>query len=87
MIKLKKIVEDFTNPPVKESVDPSLLKLMDEVIDDPGKNTQEYLEKRVVELGELSDGELAELGKRGKLKIAEEEEKEVKKIKEQYFVE
>jgi len=30
---------------------------------------------------------LAELGKRGKLKIAEEEEKEVQKIKEQYLVE
>ena len=34
MIKLKKIVEDFTNPQVKEVVDPSLLKLMNEVIDD-----------------------------------------------------
>ena len=34
MIKLKKIVEDFTNPQVKEVVDPSLLKLMKEVIDD-----------------------------------------------------
>ena len=34
MIKLKKIVEDFTNPQVKEVVDPSLLKLMDEVIND-----------------------------------------------------
>ena len=34
MILLTRIVEDFTNPPVKESVDSSLLKLMDEVIDD-----------------------------------------------------
>jgi hypothetical protein len=61
--------------------------LMDEVLDNPGKNTQEYLENRVVELGELSDDELTELGKRGKLKIAEEEEKEVEKIKEKYLVE
>ena len=34
MIKLKKIVEDLNNAKVKEVVDPSLLKLMDEVIDD-----------------------------------------------------
>jgi len=34
MIKLKKIVEDLNNPPVKEVVDPSLLKLITEVIDD-----------------------------------------------------
>jgi len=61
--------------------------LMDEVLDDPGKNTQGYLEKRVLELSGLSESELAELGKRGKLKIAEEEEKEVQKIKEQYLVE
>lgn len=61
--------------------------LMDEVLDDPGKNTQEYLEKRVSELSGLSEGELTELGRRGKLKIAEEEEKEVEKIKEKYLVE
>lgn len=34
MIKLKKIVEDLNNAKVKEVVDPSLLKLMKEVIDD-----------------------------------------------------
>ncbi len=34
MIKLKKIVEDLNNAKVKESVDPSLLKLITEVIDD-----------------------------------------------------
>ena len=61
--------------------------LMDEVLDEPGKNTRDYLEKRVAELNELSENELAELGKQGKLKIAEEEEKEIKKIKEQYLVE
>ena len=34
MILLTRIVEDLTKPRVKESVDPSLLKLIDEVIDD-----------------------------------------------------
>jgi len=34
MILLTRIVEDLTKPHVKESVDPSLLKLIDEVISD-----------------------------------------------------
>ena len=34
MILLTRIVEDLTTPRVKESVDPSLLKLIDEVISD-----------------------------------------------------
>ena len=34
MIRLTQIVEDLTNPQVKKSVDPSLLKLIDEVIND-----------------------------------------------------
>lgn len=34
MILLTRIVEDLTNPQVKEVVDPSLLKLIDEVIND-----------------------------------------------------
>ena len=34
MILLTRIVEDFTNPQVKQTVDPSLLKMIDEVIND-----------------------------------------------------
>ena len=34
MILLTRIVEDLTNSQVKEAVDPSLLKLIDEVIND-----------------------------------------------------
>ena len=34
MIRLTKIIEDLTNSQVKESVDPSLLKSIDEVIKD-----------------------------------------------------
>jgi len=60
--------------------------LMDEVLDNPDKNTREYLERRAEELSRLPGKELAELGKRGKLKIAEEEEKEVGKIKKKYSV-
>ncbi len=34
MIRLTQIVEDLTKPQVKETIDPSLLKLIDEVIND-----------------------------------------------------
>ncbi len=60
--------------------------LMNEVLDDPTKNTKEYLEKRANELKEMDEGELSSLGKEGKEKIAEEEGKEVDKIKEKHYV-
>jgi len=34
MIRLTKIIEDLTKPLVKEAVDPSLLKIIDQVIND-----------------------------------------------------
>lgn len=61
--------------------------LMDEVLDDPGKNTSDHLESRIKELNELPEIELVELGKEGKQKTAQEEEKEVEKIKEKHYVE
>lgn len=60
--------------------------LMNEVLDDPAKNTKKYLEKRVGELNKLADNELAGLGREGKEKISEEEKKEVQKIKEKHYV-
>ena len=61
--------------------------LMNEILDDPGKNTQDYLESRIKELNSFPETELVELGKIGKQKALEEEEKEVGKIKEKYYVE
>ncbi|MDP3954610.1 MAG: HD domain-containing protein [bacterium] len=60
--------------------------LMGEVLDDPAKNDKDYLTKRVKELHELSDNELAELAKAGKTKTLEEEEKEVGQIKTKHHV-
>ncbi len=60
--------------------------LMNEVLDDPSKNTAEYLELRTKELNKLPEAELVELGRMGKQKTAQEEEKEVGKIKEKHFV-
>ncbi|MBI2669813.1 MAG: HD domain-containing protein [Candidatus Yanofskybacteria bacterium] len=61
--------------------------LMNEVLDDPSKNTREYLENRAKELNALNESELIELGKMGKIKISEEEQKKVGEIKKKYYVE
>ncbi|MBI2676728.1 MAG: HD domain-containing protein [Candidatus Yanofskybacteria bacterium] len=61
--------------------------LMNEVLEDPGKNSAEYLNKRSAELNKLSEKEILKLAQAGKEKITEEEEKEVKKIKQKHFVE
>ena len=60
--------------------------LLDEVLDDPNKNTFDYLEKRAKELASLSDDELAEFGKAGKKRLKEEEEKEIKALRKKYHV-
>ena len=64
----------------------TLHALLEEVLDDPTKNTEEYLEKRALELANLSDKELQELGEGGKEKKALIEEAEIKDIKKKYFV-
>ena len=60
--------------------------LMEEVLEDPAKNTKEYLEARSVGLGAMNEEELSELAKQGKLKTAELEEEEVGKIKAKHYV-
>lgn len=60
--------------------------LMEEVLEDPTKNTKEYLENRVKELHNLPEKELKELAQKGKSKSTEEEEKEIEKIKQKHFV-
>ncbi|MBX2866479.1 HD domain-containing protein [Candidatus Kaiserbacteria bacterium] len=55
--------------------------LLEEVLDDPKKNTEEYLEKRVKELSGMPEKELRALGEKGKEKQAETEAQEIKKIR------
>jgi hypothetical protein len=64
----------------------TLHALLEEVLDDPKRNTKEYLEKRAKEFAKLSDKELEALGKEGKEKKAEAEEEDLKKINQKYFV-
>jgi putative nucleotidyltransferase with HDIG domain len=61
--------------------------LLEEVLDDPTKNTTEYLHKRVKELAALPPQELQRIGESGKEKKEEKEEEAIKDIRKKYFVE
>ena len=60
--------------------------LLEDVLDDPSKNTTEYLESRSQELVKLSDKELKNIGESGKERKGEAEEEELKEIRKKYFV-
>jgi hypothetical protein len=58
----------------------TLNALLEEVLDDPKRNTEKYLNGRVGELLKMNDGELKALGDSGKERREKEEEAEVQKI-------
>lgn len=60
--------------------------LLEEVLDDPAKNTEDYLHTKIKELAALSDTELRKLGEEGRGKKEEAEEEEVKSLRKKYFV-
>lgn len=60
--------------------------LLEEVLDEPEKNTEEYLVTRVTELNKLSDKELDEIGKKGKNRLEEEDEKVIKDLRNKHRV-
>jgi len=64
----------------------TLNALLEEVLEDPKRNTEEYLDSRTKELLALPDAELRELGDAGKRKRAQAEEEEVQKILERHHV-
>ncbi len=60
--------------------------LLEEVLDDPTKNTSEYLEKRAAELASLENAELIVLGTRGRDKQREADLEEVESIRRRHHV-
>ena len=60
--------------------------LLEEVLDNPAKNTAEYLENRSTELSKLSDVELKELGEAGKDRRTEEDVAAVQELREKHHV-
>jgi len=64
----------------------TLHALLEEVLDDPARNTKDYLESRAGELLQLSDQDLRKIGEDAKEKKAGIEEAEIKDIQKKYFV-
>ncbi len=60
--------------------------LLQEVIDDPGRNKKEYLESRIKELGDLSDGELVTIAEKSESAIELREDQRISSIKSKYYV-
>lgn len=60
--------------------------LLEEVLENPEKNQEEYLDKRVRELLQLDETELQKLADQGKQKRAEEENKALEAIKRSHKV-
>ena len=60
--------------------------LLEDILEDPSKNTQEYLDTKTSSLLELSDEELKKLGDSGKKKREAAEEAELSKILEKHHV-
>jgi tRNA nucleotidyltransferase (CCA-adding enzyme) len=88
MLKIdgKKIMEILNIAPGPK-VGQTLNALLEEVLEDPSLNTEEYLNKKVINLAKMSDMELKELGQKGKEKKEKEEQKEIKQIRGKHHVE
>jgi putative nucleotidyltransferase with HDIG domain len=63
-----------------------LAVLLEELLDNPQKNTSEYLEKRTKELGKLPENKLTELFQKAKEKKDEFESGAEKEMKKKYYV-
>ncbi len=64
----------------------TLNALLEEILDDSAKNTEEYLDKRARELIEMSEEDLKKLGEAGKERREAAEDEEIKQIMDKYHV-
>ena len=60
--------------------------LLEEVLDDPSKNTEEYMQKRAGELMALSEDDLKTLGEAGKERKGEEDDAAVQELRKKHHV-
>lgn len=60
--------------------------LLEEVLDDPKKNTEKFLEKKVKELGKLPEKDLEKIGKKAKETKEEIERREIEEIRKKWWV-
>lgn len=81
-----KRIMDVTHETPGPKVGHVLHALFDEVLEDPAKNTEEYLDRRAKELIALSVDELKALGTKGKEEMEEKNKEKVKEIRKQFKV-
>jgi len=87
MLKVNgKDVMEILNIPAGPKVGQILSILLDEVIENPEKNTKENLELRIKDLGKLSDAELEKLAKQAKERKEEFESGIEEEMKKKYYV-
>ncbi len=83
-VKMLKIdgsrIMELTGEKPSKKLGDTLNALLEEVLDDPLKNTAEYMEKRALELMKLPESELAKLGDAGKIKREQEEAAEIAEL-------
>ena len=87
MLKIdgKKIIEVTETRP-GPAIGFILHALLEEVLEDPLKNTEEYLENKAKELVLLPENELKALGEKGKESKEDADEEEIKKIRSSHHV-
>lgn len=87
MLKIKgnRLMEIAKLPP-SPKIGHILHALLQEVLEKPELNTEEWLENRALELAKLTEKELAKIGEAGKEKKEIEEDKELQKIRKKYGV-
>ncbi|MCF7815789.1 MAG: HD domain-containing protein [Candidatus Pacebacteria bacterium] len=89
-VKMLKIdgsrIMEITNEKPSKKLGDTLNALLEEVLDDPLKNTTEYLEKRALELMAMTEIELDVLGKKGKDKKEKEEAEAVAELHKKHKV-
>lgn len=81
----KHIMEKFNEKPGPK-IGYALHSLLEEVLDDPTLNTNEYLDKRTEELLKMPEKELKKLGDAGKIRREAAEDEEIKHIMEKHHV-
>jgi putative nucleotidyltransferase with HDIG domain len=79
-------IMELTKTPPGPRIGHILHALLEEVLDDPAKNTADYLEKKTMELYVLPEKELENKGKSAKQSKEKEEEKMLQEIRKKHWV-
>ncbi len=79
-------IMELTGEKPSKKLGDTLNALLEEVLDDPLKNTTEYMEKRALELMQMTESELDALGKSGKEKREKEEAEAVAELHKKHKV-